>query len=264
MRGVAGKRVALGSDKHELASPAAHAGFGKFGVVVRHDKFDAKFSFETLLRALDERDGGVHLRARGKELIAVGESPAVILDVSEFDAGGAGRFGESEHGRNFVDVAAMNDEIESDGEAMFSKPFEDAKFLRVGFCAGDFGGGVFASALKAELDVVEAGVDECSEFWFIEGKTGGDDVHVESGGAGVFDEVDDVGAGERFATGEVGLEDAEFGGFGENTRPDSGGEFVYAVAEFEGIGAVDAVERATVSEFGDESERIGEICRHGK
>jgi hypothetical protein len=24
------------------------------------------------------------------------------------------------------------------------------------------------------------------------------------------------------------------------------------------------VERATVSEFGDESERIGEICRHGK
>ena len=103
----------------------------------------------------------------------------------------------------------MNHEVERDGDANCFQPFEDAEFLRVGFCAGDFVGGVGVGALKAELDVIEAGFDELREFCFVEREAGGDEVDVEAGGAGGFDEIEDVGAGERFAAGEVGLEDAE-------------------------------------------------------
>ena len=124
--------------------------------------------------------------------------------------------------------------------------------MRVGFCAGDFFGGVWVGALKAELDVVEAGFDELREFCFVEREARGDQVDVEAGGARGLDEIEDVGAGEWFAAGEVGLEDAELRGLLEDTGPCFGGEFGAAGGEFERVGAVDAVERAAVGEFGDE------------
>ena len=59
----------------------------------------------------------------------------------------------------------MNYEIERDRYADFFQPFEDAEFLGVGFCVGDFLGGVFAGALEAELKVIEAGFDETGRGW---------------------------------------------------------------------------------------------------
>ena len=79
----------------------------------------------------------------------------------------------------------------------------------MGFGAGDFRGGFFAGALEAELEVIEAGFDEFAEARFVERQAGGDEVDVEAGGASGADEIEDVGAGERFAAGEVGLQDAE-------------------------------------------------------
>jgi len=39
-------------------------------------------------------DGAIELgRARGQEAFAIGEGPAVVLHIGEFDASGAGRFG---------------------------------------------------------------------------------------------------------------------------------------------------------------------------
>ena len=86
----------------------------------------------------------------------------------------------------------------------------------------------------------------CVSFWLVEREAGGDEVDVEAGGAGGFDEIEDVGAGERFSAGEVDLENAELRGLLEDAGPGFGGEFGAAGGEFEGIGAVDAVERAAV------------------
>jgi hypothetical protein len=157
-----------------------------------------------------------------------------------------------------IDVAAVNDEIERDGGANFFQPFEDAEFLRVGFCAGDFFGGVGVGALKAELDVVEAGFDELRESFHVQGQAGGDEVDVKAGGACGSDEIENVGAGEGFAAGEVGLENAQGSGLLEDAGPGFGGKFGAAGGEFEGIRAVDAVEGAAVGEFGDEGEGI--VC----
>jgi hypothetical protein len=58
-----------------------------------------------------------------------------------------------------LDVSAVNDEIEGDGEAMPPEPFEDAQFLCVGFGAGDFLCCFFVGALEAELEMIEAGLN---------------------------------------------------------------------------------------------------------
>src|SRR5437879_12562361 len=106
--------------------------------------------------------------------------------------------------------------------------------------------------------MIEARVDEGGELCFVERQAAGDEVDVESGDAGGVNEFDDVGASERFAAGEVDLQDAGLRGFLKNANPGLGGEFRFALGKFERIRAVDAVERAAVREFGDESERCGE------
>ncbi len=95
----------------------------------------------------------------GEQAFAIGEGPAVILHVREFDAGGARGFGDLQHFFDLVDVAAVDYEIQRYRDADFFQPFEDAEFLRVGFCVGDFLGGFFAGGLEAELEVVQAGFD---------------------------------------------------------------------------------------------------------
>src|SRR5258708_4197815 len=94
--------------------------------------------------------------------------------------------------------------------------FQHAKILGMGFSAGNFVAEFFAGALEAELDVIKAGGDEGRKFCFIERQAGGNQINVESGGASCAHKFDNVGAGERFATREIGLEGAELGGFQED------------------------------------------------
>jgi len=151
-----------------------------------------------------------------------------------------------------IHVTAMNDEVQSESNAMLLDPFEDAKLLRMGLGAGDFVGDFFARTLKAELDVVEAGSDECREFRFIERQTRGDEIDVEARGAGCTHKVDNVGTGEGFAASEVRLEDAQLGGFLKDAGPRFGGELVGAGLQFQGVRTIDAMERAAVREFRDQ------------
>jgi len=77
------------------------------------------------------------------------------------------------------------------------------------FCARDFLRRFFPCALKAELKMIEASFDERSESGLIERQARRDEVQVESGGASSSNEVKNVRARERFAAGEVGLQNAE-------------------------------------------------------
>jgi len=256
LRSVAGKRAAIRGDEHEFAPPATHAGLGKFRVVIGNDKFNANFAFEAFLRFLEEFDGTCELFACGEKVSAIGKSPAVILNVRKFHSTRAGGFGDGQHLWDLVDVAAMNDEIQRDRKTMLLKPFEDTKFLRMRFGVGDFSSDFFTGTLETELDVIKSSTDERGEFLFVEREARSNQVDVEPGGACGADEFNDVSAGERFAAGEVGLENAKFGGLGENARPDFSRKFDGTICKFERIRAVDAMQRATVSEFGNKSQRI--------
>jgi hypothetical protein len=145
----------------------------------------------------------------------------------------------------------VNDEIQRNGNTMVLQPLEDAEFLSVRTGAGDFIGDFFAGALEAELKVVETGFDQRGKLGFVHGQAGSDEIDVEAGRARGASEIDDVGAGERFAAGKIGLKNAGFRGFRKDARPSFGGEFVGARLQFERVRAIDAVERAAVGEFGD-------------
>ena len=94
--------------------------------------------------------------------------------------------------------------------------------------------------------MIEAGLDESFEAGFIERQPGGDEIDVESGGARGADEIEDIRAGERFAAGEVGLQDAESGSLAKDAGPVFSGQFETAGLKFERIRAVDAVQRAAM------------------
>jgi hypothetical protein len=64
--------------------------------------------------------------------------------------------------------------VEGDGYAAGFQPLEYAKFLCMGFRAGDLRGYFLACALKAELQMIEAGGEEGVELACVKGKTGGD------------------------------------------------------------------------------------------
>ena len=255
--GVAGKRLAARSDEHQLAAPAAHAGLWEFGVVVGDDELDAKFAGKAQLGILEELYGLQELLASGKKFFAIGKSPTVVLDVSKLDAGSGGRFREGEHFRELIEIAAVDDEIEREGDAAGFEPIEDAKFLLVRVSVGDFGGGFGPGALEAELEMIESGGDQGIQAGFVERDAGGDEIYIQAGRAGGFDEFNEIGASKWLAAGKIHLKYTGFLSFAENAGPLFGCEFKIAGCQLPRIRAVDTMERTAMGKFGDEGEGIG-------
>ena len=88
-RGVAGQDLARRRDVQVLPRPAAHAGLGIARVVVGHHVVDHEHALEPLARRLDQRDRALGLLAGRHQRRAVGERPAVVLDVGDLEAPGA-------------------------------------------------------------------------------------------------------------------------------------------------------------------------------
>jgi hypothetical protein len=101
--------------------------------------------------------------------------------------------------------------------------------------------------------MIETGIREEIQLDLVERKPGSDEADIKAGGAGVADELHDIGACERLTTCEIGLKYAGFSRFFENARPHLSGEFAGAGLQFKRIRAVDAVERAAMRKFSDES-----------
>src|SRR5262249_49760690 len=160
-------------------------------------------------------------------------------------------------------VLAVNDKVQRDCDATGFEPIEDAEFLRMGFGVGDFGSDAFFGSLKTELKMVETFRDQRIQFAFIERQAGTDQVDVKPCGPSGLDNLDYIGTNQRFAAREINLHNAEGGSLAEDARPVFSGEFILARHEFERIRAVDAVKRATVREFSDESERVGRLVWSG-
>src|SRR5258705_4955709 len=94
----------------------------------------------------------------------------------------------------------MNDEIQRQRHAAPLEPVKDSEFLRVCFRAGDFIGGLFGSALKTQLNVIETRLDELVEPRFVEGESRSNEADIEPGSAGGADEIHNIGAGQRLAS----------------------------------------------------------------
>src|SRR5437879_598904 len=123
---VAGKDGAIGRDEQELASPAADAGFRKFRVVIRDNEDNARFAFQAFFGFLEFGDTKFKLAARGQERLAIRQAPAVILHAGEFYAAGPVLVDEQDHLLEFLNVLAVDDEVQGYADAVFLEPFENA------------------------------------------------------------------------------------------------------------------------------------------
>src|SRR6185312_15155855 len=84
--GVAGEHFAGGRDVEELPSPATHACFRAPGVIVGHHIVYGENALEPGARLLDRRSGTLELLRGRQQGTPVGERPAVILDMRDFEA----------------------------------------------------------------------------------------------------------------------------------------------------------------------------------
>ncbi len=78
---------------------------------------------------------------------------------------------------------------------------------------------VFPRILKADLDVIESGVDESFEPLLVEPNAGSNQIGIETCSARSSDQFGQVGACERFAAREMRMQHSQFSRLLEDTCP---------------------------------------------
>jgi hypothetical protein len=110
---------------------------------------------------------------------------------------------EKDHLFEVIDILAMNDQIYGEGDLVAADNAGELDLVGVSFGSGNPVGGGFARILKADLDVIEAGVNERLQARLGKADAGGDQIGVKAGGARSGGEFGEIGAGEWFAASEV-------------------------------------------------------------
>ena len=240
-----------------LTPPSAHAGLGKARVVIGDHGIDADASGEALFGGGDGFHGLLKLCPRGQQRGAVPQCPAVILRVGDLHALGRELLDERDHLFEVVDVLPVDDKIHGERDFVAADDARQFDLVRVCFGAGNPVGCVLARILKADLDVIESGVDQCLQSCFSKADAGRDQIGVEACGARSRDEFGQIRTRQRFAAGEVRVQHSQLARLLENIDPFRGGKLRTHCSQLQRIGAIDAVQRAAVRDLGDEGERVG-------
>ena len=87
-------------------------------------------------------------------------------------------------------------------------------------------------------------------------ETRGDQVGIKTSLARACDEFFQVGPSSRFAAGQMQVQNAEAAGFLKYAEPFFGGKFSVRGNQLQRVGAIDAVQRTTMRQLGDQRQRI--------
>ena len=255
---MARQRLARGRDIDRHPPPAAGAGLGIAGVIVGDHHVDDEPALETLARILDQRDRFHDLRFRRHQGGAVGERPAVILRVGDFEPARAEFERQTDEGADLMQIAAMDDRVDGQRQASVGHHRREGALALprtvimtepvVGFLVG---------ALEGQLRMIEPGFDEFVHQFLADPDAGGDEVGVEPTLRGVTGELDDIASRRRLAAGEMHMQGAERGGLAEHALPRFGVDLGAGPFQRQRIGAIGAAERTAVSEFDQDADRRG-------
>src|ERR1700682_1612339 len=100
--------------------------------------------------------------------------------------------------------------------------------------------------------MVEPRLAEPPQLFLVEQRAAGDQVDIEIIRARVLNQFDEILAKDGFAAREMQLHDAKFGGFRKHASPFVSREFIPRAVEVDGVGTVQASERASICKLGDE------------
>ena len=246
-------------DVEELPAPAAHALLRPQRIIVGHDIVDRQHAFEPNLCFLDDAAGLLDLLQGRHQRRAVLQRPAVILDVGDFQPVGIEIDCHPDDVGELVQVLPVHDGIHRQRQIELARPFRgrDLPLVRV-LQSGDAVGDDRLVALEADLHVTESGAGQCREFFFGKQHRRGDQVGVKPGVGGMLHQLHQVLARGRLAAGEMDLQHADLGKLGEHLLPFLGRKLAPGAVELHRIGAIGALQRAAVGEFGKHGERNAE------
>jgi hypothetical protein len=124
---------------------------------------------------LDTANGALDLRSGRHQLRAVRKTPAVILNMGNFDSAGAERDRLLHHGGDAVNISAMDDSVDGEHNAEPHHFSGESPFARIGtVVASDPVRGHGVGVLDRDLDVVEAGFRQRRNFFLSEPNGRGD------------------------------------------------------------------------------------------
>ena len=139
--------------------------------------------------------------------------------MSNFHAIGCELFDERNHLGKVIEILPVNDQVNGECDSMFPYCFRQFYFVGMGSCPGDPVRGVLSRVLETKLDVVEASVDQRRQPSRRKADTGGDEVGVKIRRMCAVNEFGQIGAGQRFAPGQMEVEDPEFSSLAKDAEP---------------------------------------------
>ena len=162
---------------------------------------------------------------------------------------------EGDHLFQMIEVLPVHDQIYCERNLVPADRAREFDFVRVRLGSGNPVGSLFPRILEADLDVIEAGLDQGLQPLLVEADARGDEVGIKSRGARGGDQLCQIGPHQRFAAGKVRMQHAQLAALLKDAGPLAGGKFRLRSGQLERIRAVDAVQRAAVRDFGDQGER---------
>ncbi|MND93788.1 hypothetical protein D3C80_859850 [compost metagenome] len=157
---------------------------------------------------------------------------------------------------DLVDVVPMGHEVQHHRITMGLHRPGHFQFLCKGlFRAGQQVVHLLVAGLETDLDVIEAGLLEIADFLLGQADAGGDQVGVETQFAGFGNQLGEVLAHQRFATGKAQLRRAHFPRFAKYLDPLLGAQLFALLGEIQRIGAVRALQRAAIGQLGEQPQR---------
>ena len=115
--GVAGQRLAGRRHIDRDPPPTAGAGLGIARVIVGDHHVDDQLALEANARRLDERDRFLDLFPRRHQRGAVGERPAVILGMRDFEPARAEFDRKIDERADLMQIGAMDDRVDGERQA---------------------------------------------------------------------------------------------------------------------------------------------------
>src|SRR5262247_4393726 len=156
-----------------------------------------------------------------------------------------------------VEVRAMQHDVEGEGEAELLHPRRHGELPLEGAPPRDPIGGHSLGVLYGDLHVVEAELAKARQALAPKRNAARDQICIEVETPRFGDERLDIIAHQRLAPREVELDHAEVLRFAQDAEPGLGVELFTVLAVVEGIGTVDAAERAAIGQLGH--QRVGPL-----
>ncbi|MNN25979.1 hypothetical protein D3C81_1394720 [compost metagenome] len=190
--------------------------------------------------------------------------PAVELTGGQFDEVGFEGNAQLDDAVDFVDVVPMSDEIQHHRVAVGFDCPGHFQLLREGLLrTGQQVIHLLVAGLEADLDMVQPGLLESGDLLLGEADAGGDQVGVIAQAPTFADQFGKVLAHQRLTAGEAQLCRAHLARLGHDPEPLLSAQLLTLGGEVQGVGAVRALQRATVSQLGKQPQRQADFgsCR---